>query len=396
MSFKQFGGFDCAPQEEFNEYLKSVDVDENEFKIYADNCVQKNWNVDDSRINLINQTNTTIMKQIDEHITKNNKSPADKKEILENLEFYIKTCGSLKDYAYDEQEQESYKTCVKIFLSNSEPVISEPKSILEIGSKVKLESFTIDPKDKNRFVKYSSDNSIAVVIIIDEKDLSKKYIDTCLKNEVNLNEQKCIKIDFISIFYNSTKNIDNLQKEIDELLKEFLIELITYFDLQGKPFIYLLEDTYVTYSFREIFDLNKEFSFENMTKDTTSVRILELKKQKSEILKKFNIKQGDGSSLSDDKVKEIIDYIDTTLRERNLKNINNTKIMLKDFFNNNTIQINNKSILLKSCKTESDDAYKRKIVYFCILDDKIKVQQGGYYQKYLKYKNKYLELKKRL
>ncbi len=73
--------------------------------------------------------------------------------------------------------------------------------------------------------------------------------------------------------------------------------------------------------------------------------------------------------------------------------------MLKDFFNNNTIQINNKSILLKSCKTESDDEFKRKIIYFCILDNKIKVQEpqtGGYYQKYLKYKNKYLELKKRL
>ncbi len=121
MSLKQYGGFDCAPQEEFNEYLNSIGIDENTFKIYADNCVQKGWSENDSRINLINETNSIIIQKIDEYIAKNNKSPADKKEILENLEFYVKTCGGLKDYTFDEHEkEESYKTCVKLFSSNED------------------------------------------------------------------------------------------------------------------------------------------------------------------------------------------------------------------------------------------------------------------------------------
>ena len=44
MTYKQNGGFDCAPKEEFNQYLKSIGVDENTFKNYDDNCIQQNWN----------------------------------------------------------------------------------------------------------------------------------------------------------------------------------------------------------------------------------------------------------------------------------------------------------------------------------------------------------------
>ena len=46
---------------------------------------------------------------------------------------------------------------------------------------------------------------------------------------------------------------------------------------------------------------------------------------------------------------------------------------------------------MKSCEKDNNK------MYYCILDDNIKVeisQTGGYYEKYLKYKNKYLELKR--
>jgi hypothetical protein len=391
MSYKQNGGFDCTLQEEFSEYLKSIGIEESLFKIYSDNCVQKNWNIDDSRISLINQTNTSIIQQIDDYITKNNKSPSDKKEILENLESYIKTCGGLQHYGVDEQQQESYKTCVKLFLSNSEPDISRTVSV----SNKKLKPFIIDPDQKDIFIKYSSDNNLVIRIRVKE-DIYKQDKDSCINNKINLNDEKYIKLDGITFFYDYTK--DNVDKDCKELLKVFLIELITYFDSQGKPFIYFNTDRkkgniIIGCAFRGSFDLNKDYTPEDFKKNLDRIFLLELQKQKSNVLKEFNIKQGDGPSLSDDTVKKIIDYLDNKVIERNAEIKKKILTVLKELFDNNIIQINNRSILFESCKSDNER------INYCILDDKIKIntnKTGGYYEKYIKYKNKYLELKRNL
>ncbi len=252
------------------------------------------------------------------------------------------------------------------------------------------QNFEIDPDNKKRFIRYNSDKSMKLVIFAYE-DNRYIYKNFCFYDQINSNNRiNSVRISSIIITYDPT--IDNIISEIKDLLKIFLIELITYFDKRGVSLIFILNNSWETFGVYT--------SFERSDVDLNFSRVL--KQKKETILIEFNVKQGDGPTLPNDTVDKIVDYVNTKVKESNKKMENDIDNMLKDFFNNNTVQINNKSIEMKSCEKGNNK------MYYGILDNNIKLQttqpiqpiqpeqKGGYYQKYLKYKNKYIELKKQL